>query len=226
MNSKAKILFLFVTCLIGTKLFSQVNNLEKHFKSYGLVNIQDYCPDIKVNLAYSSTKNFVGIDMYKQLNKCYLPKEVALQLCKAQSLLHEISDYYDIIIFDATRPLHIQKLMWDSLKLPIEQKTKYLAHPNSISLHNYGAAVDIGLITKDGVIVDMGTPFDYFGIEAHITNENNLVKEGKLSRMQLMNRRLLRKIMLKAGFLTMSTEWWHFNFCTKEIASSKFVIIE
>lgn len=225
MNSKAKILFLFVTCLVGTKLFSQITNLEKHFKSYGLVNIQDYCPDIKVNLAYSSTKNFVGIDMYKQLNKCYLPKEVALQLCKAQSLLHEISDYYDIIIFDATRPLHIQKLMWDSLKLPIEQKTKYLAHPNSISLHNYGAAVDIGLITKDGVIVDMGTPFDFFGVEAHITNENNLVKEGKLSHAQLINRKLLRKVMLKAGFLTMSTEWWHFNFCTKEIASMKFQII-
>lgn len=225
MNLKAKILFLFVTCLITTKLFTQVNNLEKHFKNYGLVNVQEFCPDIKVNLAYSSTKNFVGIDMYKQLNKCYLPKEVALQLCKAQTLLHQISDHYDIIIFDATRPLHIQKLMWDSLKLPIEQKTKYLAHPNSISLHNYGAAVDIGLITKDGVIVDMGTPFDFFGKEAHITNENSLVSEGKLSRTQLMNRKLLRKIMIGAGFQTMSTEWWHFNFCTKEIAAKLFKLI-
>jgi len=225
MNSKAKILFLFVTCLIGTKLFSQINNLEKHFKSYGLVNIQDYCPDIKVDLAYSSTKNFVGIDMYKQLNKCYLPKDVALQLCKAQTLLHEISDYYDIIIFDATRPLHIQRLMWDSLKLPIEQKTKYLAHPSSISLHNYGAAVDIGLITKNGVIVDMGTPFDFFGIEAHITKEEQLLKEGKLTKTQLINRKLLRKVMVKAGFQTMSTEWWHFNFCTKELAAKCFKII-
>lgn len=225
MNSKAKILFLFVTCLVGTKLFSQINNLEKHFKSYGLVNIQDYCPDIKVDLVYSSTKNFVGIDMYKQLNKCYLPKEVALQLCKAQTLLHEISDYYDIIIFDATRPLHIQKLMWDSLKLPIEQKTKYLAHPSNISLHNYGAAIDIGLITKNGVIVDMGTPFDFFGKEAHITNENALVKEGLLNRTQLLNRKLIRKVMVMAGFQTMSTEWWHFNFCTKEIAAKNFKII-
>lgn len=225
MNSKAKILFLFVTCLVGTKLFSQINNLEKHFKSYGLVNVQDYCADIKVDLAYSSTKNFVGIDMYKQLNKCYLPKEVALQLCKAQALLHEISDYYDIIIFDATRPLHIQKLMWDSLKLPIEQKIKYLAHPSSISLHNYGAAIDIGLITKNGVIVDMGTPFDFFGKEAHITNENALVKEGLLNRTQLLNRKLIRKVMVMAGFQTMSTEWWHFNFCTKEMAAKQFTLI-
>lgn len=225
MNSKAKILFLLITCLFTVKLFSQTNNLEKYFKNYGLVNIQEYCPDIKVNLAYSSTKNFVGIDMYKQLNKCYLPKEVALQLCKAQALLHQISEHYDIIIFDATRPLHIQKLMWDSLKLPIEQKTKYLAHPSSISLHNYGAAVDIGLITKDGVIVDMGTPFDFFGKEAHITNEKALVKEGKLSRTQLINRKLLRKIMLEAGFQTMPTEWWHFNFCTKEMAAKQFKLI-
>lgn len=115
--------------------------------------------------------------------------------------------------------------MWDSLKLPIEQKTKYLAHPSSISLHNYGAALDIGLITKDGVIVDMGTPFDYFGKEAHINNEDELIKAGLLTRTQLINRKLLRLVMLKAGFLTMSTEWWHFNFCTKEIATKQFKLI-
>ena len=71
----------------------------------------------------------------------------------------------------------------------------------------------------------MGTPFDYFGKEAHITNEDKLIKAGLLTRTQLINRKLLRLVMLKAGFLTISTEWWHFNFCTKEIATKQFKLI-
>ena len=116
--------------------------------------------------------------------------------------------------------------MWDSIKLPIEQKTKYLAYPGSVSLHNYGAAVDVGLITSDGSIVDMGTGFDFFGPEAHTNQEALLLKEGKISREQLINRKLLRKVMLQSGFEVMSTEWWHFNFCTKEEAAKKFTLIK
>lgn len=225
MNSRAKILLLFVYCFLFQKVFCQPKNLEKHFTFYGLIDIKTVCPEIVVDLAYSGKTNFVGIDLYGDLNKCFLPKEVALQLCKAQQYLHKISTYYSIIVFDATRPLHIQKLMWDSLKIPIEQKVKYLASPTSVSLHNYGAAIDVGLITKDGLIVDMGTPFDYFGSEAQITKEDSLVIKGKITKQQLLNRKILRKAMTQAGFKTMSTEWWHFNYCTKEDAIKKFALI-
>lgn len=192
----------------------------------GLVDIQKVNPAIKVQLAYSTTKNFMGMDMYGALQKCYLPKEVADSLSAAQKRLSAISDFYHIVVFDGTRPLFIQQLMWDSLKLPMEQKTKYLAYPGSISLHNYGAAVDVGLITSNGNIVDMGTGFDHFGPEAHTTQEKALLKNGKLTREQLLNRKLLRSVMVKSGFTVMTTEWWHFNFCTKEVAAKKFTLIK
>lgn len=226
MNSTAKILLLLITCICFFSTNAQPKNLDAYLRENGLVDIQSINPKIKVQLAYSTTKNFMKMDMYGALQKCYLPKEVAIALSNAQNQLNKISDYYQLVVFDGTRPLHIQQLMWDSLKLPIEQKTKYLAYPGNISLHNYGAAVDIGLITKDGVIVNMGTTFDFFGPEAHITNEALLVKDGKITKEQWMNRKLLRKVMLLAGFKTMSTEWWHFNYCTKEEAAQKFLLIK
>jgi D-alanyl-D-alanine dipeptidase len=226
MNGSAKIVFLLITCISFLGSRAQTKDLDAYLRANGLVDVQKIDPAIKVELAYSTTKNFMHMDMYGKLQKCYLPKEVAQAVATAQKKLSEISDHYQLIIFDGTRPLHIQQLMWDSLKLPIEQKTKYLAYPGSVSLHNYGAAIDLGLITKDGVVVDMGTPFDFFGPEAHINNETQLVKDGKLSPEQVINRKLLRKVMLAAGFKTMSTEWWHFNYCTKEEAAVKFTLIK
>ncbi|MDP2386240.1 MAG: M15 family metallopeptidase [Bacteroidota bacterium] len=226
MKSKAKILFLFVVCSCFFSAFSQPKNLDLYLRSLGLVDVQKTNPDIKVQLAYSSINNFVKLDMYGALQKCYLPKEVAEGLSDAQNKLNAISDFYHIVVFDGTRPLHIQQLMWDSLKLPIEQKTKYLAYPGSVSMHNYGAAVDVGLMTETGVIVDMGTTFDFFGPEAHTTQEAILVKNGKLSQEQFINRKLLRSVMVKAGFEVMSTEWWHFNYCSKEEAVKKFTLIK
>ena len=216
---------MIVGCSAFFSAFSQLKDLDAYLRSMGLVDVQKINPGIKVQLAYSGVNNFMKADMYGNLEKCYLPKDVAEKLSEAQNKLNEISDFYHIVVFDGTRPLHIQQLMWDSLKLPIEQKTKYLAYPGNVSMHNYGAAVDVGLITETGMIVDMGTPFDFFGPEAHITQEDLLVKTGVLSKEQLINRKLLRSVMIKSGFSAMSTEWWHFNYGSKEEAIKKFTLI-
>lgn len=99
--------------------------------------------------------------MYEGLTECYLPCEVAIKLCNAHYYLKQAFPDYNIIVFDAVRPLHIQKQMWEELKMPAAQKINYLAHPNDISLHNYGAAVDVGIIGNNDVLLDMGTPFDF-----------------------------------------------------------------
>jgi len=72
-------------------------------------------------------------------------------------------------------------------------------------LHNRGAAVDLTIETLDGENVDMGTDFDHFGIEAHIDNYN-------LPKAILNNRKTLRDAMLKEGFSSIRSEWWHFNY--------------
>lgn len=202
-----------------------VSSIEQELIDSGLVDVQQLDTSIRVQLAYSTTENFLHTDLYKGLNKCYLPPEVAQKLVKAQHYLKQASPFYNLVIFDATRPLHIQRYMWDSLKLPYSFKINYLAHPSDISLHNYGAAVDLGLITDEAVIVDMGTPFDYFGREAHTEFEQQLLDSAKITTEQLGNRLLLRRVMQRAGFSTIRTEWWHFNACSKEEAGKRFRLI-
>jgi D-alanyl-D-alanine dipeptidase len=72
----------------------------------------------------------------------------------------------------------------------------------------------------------MGTEIDYFGQEAHITNESELVKSGKITSEAWKNRLLLRQVMREGRFHTLSSEWWHFNFCSRETARKKYALIK
>ena len=70
--------------------------------------------------------------------------------------------------------------------------------------------MDVGLAYA-GKPVDMGSGFDDFTEKAHITAEETLVKQGKISREALKNRRLLRRVMTEAGYKTYRREWCHFE---------------
>jgi D-alanyl-D-alanine dipeptidase len=41
-----------------------------------------------------------------------------------------------------------------------------------------------------------------------------------------MNRRLLRKVMTEAGFISISSEWWHFDAFPTDEVRRRFKIIE
>lgn len=200
--------------------------LEHVFIGKNLVNINSLDSTIRVVLHYSTTQNFLNKPIYQGLTDCYLPCEVAIKLCNAQYFLHEQFPNYHLIVFDAVRPLHIQKQMWDELDMPSKEKINYLAHPRDISLHNYGAAVDIGIIGDNDVLLDMGTPFDFFGELSEPKREQEFLMNGQLSKEALTNRLLLRSVMLKAGFMTITSEWWHFNSTTKLMAAEKYELIE
>ena len=199
--------------------------LEVYLKNFGLVNIQEVEPSIRVDLKYSTTDNFVGIDMYSDLTKAFCQPDVADKLKKAYQYLQEEDSTLTLLVFDAVRPVFVQQKMWDTLKMPIREKTKFLSNPRNHSIHNYGAAVDISLTTKDGEELDMGTPFDFIGKLAHPREEKRLLKEGKLTQKQIENRVLLRKVMKKAGFFNIQTEWWHWNSCSRNTAKSKYKVV-
>lgn len=199
---------------------------EKEFVKNGLVNICEMDSNIRVVLMYNSDKNFLGKSFYKGLNQCYLPCEVATKLNNAQKYLKAQYPYYNIIVFDATRPAHIQKLMWDSLKMHPVEKYNYVARPDELSLHNFGAAVDVGIINENHVLLDMGTPYDFFGDLAQPKLETEMYLSGRLSKEALCNRLLLRKTMLQAGFYPITSEWWHFNACNKTYAAANYILIQ
>ncbi|MBC7693973.1 MAG: M15 family metallopeptidase [Burkholderiales bacterium] len=202
------------------------SSLERLFLEKGLLNINSLDSTIRVVLHYATTQNFLNKPLYNGLNDCYLPCEVGIKLSNAQYFLHEQFPNYHLIVFDAVRPLHIQKQMWDELDMPSKEKINYLAHPDDISLHNYGAAVDVGIIGSNDVLLEMGTPFDFFGELSEPKKEQEFLLNGKLTKEALTNRLLLRSVMVKAGFMTITTEWWHFNSSTKIIAAEKYELIE
>jgi D-alanyl-D-alanine dipeptidase len=203
-----------------------VSGIEKELIGLGLVDVHTLDSTIKVDLRYSTTDNFVGVDVYGDFDKCYLQKDVAEKLVNAQKFLREKYPFYSLVVYDAVRPLHIQQMMWDTLVLPPGEKTKYLSNPGNGSLHNYGAAVDLSIIDENGIPLDMGTPFDFFGDKAHPVKEKEMLEQGILSERQVFNREMLREIMRKAGFFGIQTEWWHFNSCRREEAAQKYEIVE
>lgn len=200
--------------------------LEEKLINHGLVNIKDIDSTIVVDLKYSTNDNFLHKNLYGDLKNCYLQKEVAEKLARAQKKLKEKYPFYSIIIFDGVRPLSIQKTMWDELQVPENQKDKYVSDPEVGSLHNYGCAVDVSIVNEDGWQMDMGTPYDYFGELGHPIAEERMIKEGKLSWRQHENRKLLREVMTQSGFTTITTEWWHFNGSSLKIAGEKYKIVE
>ena len=203
-----------------------ISLLEQQMISSGLINVQQKEPGILVELKYSSTDNFLNTDVYGELENAYLQPDVLIKLQKAYQYLIAKDSSLTFIIYDATRPVSVQQKMWDIVQENYPEKSKYVSNPKNGSLHNYGAAVDITVATKNGVALDMGTPYDFFGEAAEPQLENSLLANGTLTEKQIQNRKILREVMVKAGFVQLPSEWWHYNSCSREEAKVLYTILE
>lgn len=200
--------------------------IEFVFQKYDLVNIKSLDSSIQVDLRYADTNNFLGINLYDGLKNAYFNCETALRVCAAQYYLKQINPELSLVVLDASRPHHIQQIMWDSLKMPPREKLSYLSPPEETSLHNYGCAIDATLMNiKTGELLDMGTLYDYFHKLAQPVYEAHFLKTGELSKEAYENRLILRKVMQKARLKGINTEWWHFSMCTKAEAIAQFPLI-
>ncbi len=205
---------------------ASVGPLEQSLIDKELVNVQAVDSTIQVDLRYSTTNNFVGADVYGDLENAYLQAEPARRLAQANVFLKERAPGYTLYVFDAVRPRRVQQILWDTLAYPLAEKPKYVANPQEGSIHNYGAAVDLTIADVSGQPIDMGTDFDYFGVLAYPTKEEELLAQGKLTPEQIANRRLLRDAMTRAGFSPITTEWWHFNAFSRREADRRYGIVE
>lgn len=160
------------------------------------VKLKDYSPDFVYDMKYATEDNFLKAKVY-DCPECFL----RLKTVKALVLTNKefMKKGYRIKLFDCYRPLDIQKKMW-----AIVPNAKYVANPAKGSIHNRGGAVDITLVDKNGAELDMGTPFDHFGIEASHNYE-------KVSEEVKKNRKLLKSIMTQRYFISFDSEWWHYN---------------
>lgn len=185
-------------CIAPCKSQNVISTNEKIGESTDttFVNLKSYSQDFVYDMKYASNDNFLKAKVY-DCAECFLRLKTVKALIEANETF--MKKGLKIKIFDCYRPLAIQKKMWKIVPNP-----KYVADPSKGSIHNRGGAVDITLVDSLGKELDMGTPFDFFGEEAS-HNYLNVSDEVK------KNRKLLKKIMIKKGFNSFDSEWWHYN---------------
>jgi len=205
----------------------KIPEMEQILIDQGLVDVEEEIPGIKVELKYSTTDNFFGQDVYGDLTKAFLQPEVAERLKKAQEMLKAEYPDYTLLVYDGVRPSSVQQILWDNLDKPDSLKPLYVADPKKGSLHNFGVAVDLTIFdTKTDSTLDMGTSYDYFGYPAYPDREKQMLSEGKITKAQVANREILRKVMSSNGFSGIGSEWWHFNAFSRKEAGEKFKMIK
>jgi D-alanyl-D-alanine dipeptidase len=200
------------------------SGLAADMQRRGLVNVQEMDPHIQVQLAYATAENFLDTPIYGALNQAYLLLEAAAMLSMAQDELSRRKPGYRLLVYDAARPVHVQRAMWS--KVQGTPQARYVANPDRGSLHNYGAAVDLSIADANGQPLDMGTPFDHFGDLAQPRYEERFRRSGQLSKAQLANRNLLRDVMHYGGFSGIPNEWWHFNAFSIKHVRENYTAIE
>lgn len=210
----------------GSELLkTEKSDIAKRLEEQGFINIAEADTSILIDLAYARADNFTGEVLYETLREAYLHPLAMESLMKANKLLKEKHPHYKLLILDAARPMSIQRLMWNKVKGT--PKNIYVSNPSKGGgMHNYGLAVDVTIVNEKGEQLSMGTPFDHFGPEAHITNEEELVAQGIITTEERANRLLLREIMRNSGFIPLYSEWWHFNRLKREETIQNYKLIE
>lgn len=181
-------------------------------------------PNMVLDLRYASTDNFVGKDMYGDFRKAFLHKLAAAKLEKARAHLQQLKPGYKILVFDALRPRSVQRILWSKVVNTPQQG--FVGNPDKGSMHNFGMAIDLSLQDAKGVELDMGTPFDDFTDLAQPKLEEKNLAAGLLTPAQLENRKLLRKIMVEAGFIQLPHEWWHYDALPGDEVRAHYTIVE
>ena len=216
--------FMALLCALlarGGVASAQEVDFDKKMKEYGLVDIQSLDKEIRVELKYATEDNFVGENMYGTLTTAYLLPHFAHKVVEAQRILRERHPEYSLLVYDAARPISVQRRMRRAVEgTPLQI---YVADGQKGGRHNYGVAVDLTIVDGAGRPLDMGAGFDHFGDEAWVGNDKDVTlaaykayvealrKRGKISAEAAANRTLLLEIMDAVGLRPYVKEWWHFQ---------------
>jgi zinc D-Ala-D-Ala dipeptidase len=161
-----------------------------------LIEITERGHGVLLDILYATPRNISGRPVYSRPG-CYLHPQAALRLEKAVALAGSLG--FTLKIFDAFRPAEAQWRLWQARPDP-----DFLADPRRGSPHSRGAAVDLTLVGRDGMPLEMGTSFDDFTPLSH--HASTLVSEAAQR-----NRLILLGLMTAAGWDFYRREWWHYQ---------------
>jgi len=183
----------------------------------GFVYVKNEIPNLRSDLRYYSTNNFIGkpIDGYLK-PKCILTKEATAALKKVQEEFERLG--FGLLIFDAYRPQRAvnQFVRWAQDTTDTKMKEQFYPNIDKKDLfkkeyiaiksgHSRGSTVDLTIVSlKTGHILDLGSGFDLFDDKSSV-NYTNITKNQHSIRLMLQRR------MAKHGFIPHDKEWWHFT---------------
>ena len=182
------------------------NKLEKFCEINDLCLIDDKMlksERMYKNFVYATINNFVGKAVYPENMPIIMNKGVWDKLVKINNKLKEWGKC--ITIYDAYRPIQIQRLFWDYFyEVHGYNDETVVANPDKYGTHNIKInAIDMFITNIDGSNLELPCEFDDFTEKANIHYDkcSNAAKE---------NRDLLIDISRKYGLIVNESEWWHF----------------
>jgi zinc D-Ala-D-Ala dipeptidase len=192
-----------------------------------LLPVDAFNKNIYWELKYATTDNFMHRVLYDTLDVLYLQADVVRRLSKAQEKLTAINTDYHLLVYDGVRPLSVQWEMWNALdSIPVAQRGLFVSNPANGSVHNYGAAVDLTICNGKRVPLDMGAGYDDIRKIAYPSLEKQFLASGELTKAQVANRELLRKVMRNQRFSGIPSEWWHFNAYSRAASKSRYGVVK
>jgi len=166
-------------------------------------------PGLRVYMPYATFRNVTGHDLYCGVHRAFLHWDAAQKLKNAIGELRRLRPGFGLLLFDAARPRHAQEQLHAVVRGT--RYSRFVSNPHLGSMHSYGMAVDLTIVDANGIPLDMGTRYDSFEERSGARGEMAALAIGTLTKRQIAHRNLLRKIMKSAGFIGLSSEWWHFN---------------
>ncbi len=168
-----------------------------------------------------------------------LRSSVLKRLMQAQQYLSDINPQLQLALFDAWRPIAVQKFMFNytiqetcrlkgidindisangDIANVIDEVGRFWANPSSDPLtpppHSTGSAIDLTLSDMSGNPLDLGGEIDFIGAESSPDfYKKDLPRMSCSKHLVFHNRRsLLFSVMSQAGFVQHPNEWWHFSY--------------
>ena len=168
-----------------------------------------------------------------------LRESVLERLIDAQQYLIDSNSHLQLALFDAWRPVSVQKFMFnysiqetcksrginindrsarENITEIIEEVGRFWAKPTSDPStpppHSTGAAIDLTLADMSGVPLDLGGEIDFIGAKSRPDFYEKYSLRTPASKYKVFHNRrsLLCSIMEQAGFVQHPNEWWHFSY--------------
>lgn len=159
----------------------------------GLLSHAEYRMD------FCTSENITGRSLYAAIP--FLETHAAECLVTAAEQFW--NDGYEIVICDAYRPITAQHALWD-----IVGDSTFIVDPDKgASWHNVGRAVDISLVDRaSGEEVELPSPVYDFSPASFRSNSGSWTTEAQ------NNIRYISEVMENAGFSSVDSMWWHYEF--------------